>query len=226
MELVYVLVAAVLAAAGHEPPCWSPDLCVLLVTGEGQVQALLPLMSPSLQHVRSEPAKSSLRGWAPRLLAPWAPRRCLLPCPIGSPLQTAILVNPGFASVSSATLTPRQSGEPSACVWGAPLSRAGPRQQKEFALPPGVLAGWGTYKTGEREDQLPSLSLSREKGSQAFSSLGLQEAPGGERSPLWGLPLLPVSPQESGPQPTCGFRTSTTNMSKVSHLRGEQPLLS
>lgn len=108
-ELVYVLVAAVLEAAGHEPPCWSPDLCVLLVTGEGQVQALMPLMSPSLQHVRSEPAKSSLRGWAPRLLAPWAPRRCLLPCPIGSPPETAILVNPGFASVSSETLTHRLS---------------------------------------------------------------------------------------------------------------------
>lgn len=121
---------------------------------------------------------------------------------------------------------PAQSGEPSACVRGAPLSRAGPRQQKEFALPPGVLAGWGTYRTGEREDQLPSLSLSREKGSQAFSSLGLQEAPGRDRSPLWGLPLLPVSPQESGPQPTCGFRTSTTNISMVSHLRGEQPLRS
>lgn len=192
MELVYVLVAAVLAAAGPAPPCWSPDLCVLLVTGEGQVQALLPLMSPSLQHVRSEPAESSLRGWAPRLLAPWAPRRCLLPCPIGSPLQTAILVNPGFASVSSATLTPRLS-------LGAICLRAGcsPEQgwpkAAERVCPP----SWGAGGMGDLQD--------RGTGGPAPQSFSLQR----EREPSLFQPWAAGSPWE-GQVTTLGSATAAS----------------
>lgn len=68
MELVYILVADVLAATGHAAPLLEPWSCVLHPW---------PLEGPSLQHVRSEPGKGSLYGWAPR--------PCLLPVLLAPP---------------------------------------------------------------------------------------------------------------------------------------------
>ena len=46
-------------------------------------------------------------------------------------------------------------------MWEAPLNKAGPGQQGLLFLPTGGLVGWGTHRTREQGDQLPSLSPSQ-----------------------------------------------------------------
>lgn len=139
MELVYILVADVLAATGHAAPLLEPWSCVLHPW---------PLEGPSLQHVRSEPGKGSLYGWAPRPWDQWAlGGASSLSCWLLS--QTAISVNPDF-SVSSEALMPRLSLG-SVCLHGGSFSEQGwaKVQQGQLFLPARGLAGWGTHRTRE-----------------------------------------------------------------------------
>ena len=123
MDLVYILVAGVLAATGHGAPLLEPWSRVLHSR---------PLEGPSSQHVRSEPGKGSLCGWAPRPRDQWAlggasSLSCwLLP-------QTAISVNPGF-SVSSEALMPRLSLG-SVCLHGGSFSEQGWAKAAGTAFP-------------------------------------------------------------------------------------------
>lgn len=178
------------------PPCWSPGLCVLYPG---------PLEGPSLQHVRSEPAKGSLYGWAPR---PWAQQALggasSLSCWLL--LQTAVSVNPDF-SVSSEALMPRLSLG-SVCLHGGSSSEQG------WAKAAGTtsLPLWGAGRMGDftgpgnRGPAPQSFSL---PGSQVFPALGCQKAPGGTRlCPCYGVchdcwPLLrsmnPSPHEDPGP---------------------------
>lgn len=137
----------VLAVAGFGGPCWSLSLCVVLVSGEEQAQGPPSRQGAWLQHM-----KSFLCGWAPRL----CPREPLggtsFPDPLAL-LADCYLGESRPPPMSSEMLTHWLSLGSCPPVCGeAPLSRAGPRQQKVLLFPPWGLGGCGTCKAREQRD--------------------------------------------------------------------------